>query len=93
MMLEIRPQVMWPDKPLSFVQVPGDGQATHSGGFVNGKMVSIISLFIDKKEALFREFATLSHDQGKGYGTTLLQYVFAYLKPKDIKRVACRTLV
>jgi len=91
--LAIRQKVMWPDKPLSFVEVPGDWEAIHLGGFVNGLLVSVISLFIEKEHAQFRKFATLTAYQGKGYGTTLLQYVFTYLKSNNIKSVTCNARV
>ncbi|WP_234364190.1 GNAT family N-acetyltransferase [Lunatibacter salilacus] len=91
--LEIRREVMWPDKPISFVSVSGDEEATHLGVIVNGVVVSVISLFIQNREAQFRKFATLIPYQRKGHGTTLLQYVFDYLKSKQIKRVTCNARV
>jgi hypothetical protein len=39
LVLEIRQKVMWPDKPLSFVRIPGDEKAIHLGGFANGLLV------------------------------------------------------
>ena len=91
--LEIRREVMWPDKPISFVEVSGDSEAVHLGLFENGTVVSVISLFIENERAQFRKFATLTSFQRKGYGTTLLQYVFEYLKSKQIKRVTCNARV
>ena len=91
--LEIRREVMWPNKPISFVEVPGDTKATHLGVIVNGIVVSVISLFIQNQEAQFRKFATLIHYQRKGYGTTLLKYVFEYLKSKQVTRVTCNARV
>lgn len=93
MVLHIRQKVMWPDKPISFVQVPGDEEAIHLGGFENGTLVSVVSLFIEKEHAQFRKFATLPAYQRKGFGTTLLHYVFNYLKSKRIKRVVCNARV
>lgn len=91
--LEIRREVMWPDKPISFVSVLGDEEAIHLGVIVNGAVVSVISIFIQNQEAQFRKFATLIPYQRKGYGTTLLKYVFEYLKSKQIKRVTCNARV
>ena len=91
--LEIRREVMWPDKPMSFVSVPGDKEAIHFGVLVNDTVVSVISLFIDNNEAQFRKFATVTAYQGKGYGTSLLLYVFDYLKSIHVTRVTCNARV
>ena len=91
--LEIRREVMWPEKAISFVSVPGDEKAIHLGVIVGGVVVSVISLFIQNQEAQFRKFATLNHYQRKGYGTTLLKYVFEYLKSKQVTRVTCNARV
>jgi predicted GNAT family N-acyltransferase len=91
--LEIRREVMWPEKPISFVEVPGDREAVHMGLVENGRVLSVISLFIHDQEAQFRKFATLIPYQRKGYGTTLLRYVFDYLKSKQIIRVTCNARV
>jgi len=53
----------------------------------------VISLFIEKEHAQFRKFATLVAFQGKGYGTTLLEDVFACLKSNNIKCVTCNARV
>ena len=87
--MKVRREVMWPDKPIEFVYVPGDEKAEHLGIYLDESVVSVISLFFDSKEVQFRKFATLTTLQGKGYGTTLLGYVFEYLKSKRICRVTC----
>ncbi|XXG95469.1 hypothetical protein Hte_001733 [Hypoxylon texense] len=74
----LRHAVLWPDKPMSYVQLPDDLKGQHFGAFTNDnpeELVSIISLFIDDSgEARFRKFATASEWQGKGIGTALLKY-------------------
>nr|MBI1230536.1 GNAT family N-acetyltransferase [Cytophagales bacterium] len=87
--LKVRREVMWPDKPIEFVHVPGDEKAEHLGIYLGETVVSVVSLFFDGNEVQFRKFATLTTLQGKGYGTTLLAYVFEYLKSKRIRRVTC----
>ncbi|KAI4862741.1 GCN5-like N-acetyltransferase [Hypoxylon rubiginosum] len=75
----LRHAVLWPDKPMAYVQLPDDLDGQHFGAFTNGspaeELVSIISLFIDDSgEARFRKFATAPDWQGKGTGTALLKY-------------------
>ncbi|KAI1400000.1 GCN5-like N-acetyltransferase [Hypoxylon fuscum] len=84
----LRHAVLWPNKPISYVQLPDDLAAgsQHFGAFVSTnsdnnnrskpyELVGIISLFIDGGEARFRKFATSPAWQGKGVGSALLNYV------------------
>ncbi|RYP56407.1 hypothetical protein DL771_011888 [Monosporascus sp. 5C6A] len=76
----LRHAVLWPHKPMSYVQLPEDAAGQHLGAFVSSddgseELVSIISLFIDGNgEARFRKFATATSWQGKGIGSALLAY-------------------
>ncbi|AYQ35487.1 GNAT family N-acetyltransferase [Runella sp. SP2] len=73
----LRHQVLWPDKPVEFVKVPDDEQGIHLGYFLDEKLVSVISLFIDEhKIARFRKFATHPDIQRKGIGSQLLKATF-----------------
>ena len=46
----IRHQVMWPDKPLKFVELENDSSGIHFGYYVNQSLVAVVSLFIDKSK-------------------------------------------
>ncbi|KAI1380435.1 GCN5-like N-acetyltransferase [Hypoxylon crocopeplum] len=85
----LRHAVLWPNKPLSYAQLPDDIAGQHFGAFAlissdadksdkheSGELVSIISLFIDDESgaARFRKFATSPAWQGKGVGSALLAY-------------------
>ncbi len=73
----LRHQVLWPEKPLDFVKVPEDNHGFHFGYFLDGQLVSVISLFVDDRYmARFRKFATHPDFQRKGIGSLLLQKVF-----------------
>lgn len=85
----IRHAVMWPDKPLSYIQLSEDASGLHFGLFKAEKLISVVSLFIKDSDVQFRKFATLINEQGKGYGTTLLSYVFDYIESEKINRVWC----
>ncbi|WP_128755323.1 hypothetical protein [Aquimarina sediminis] len=47
--LPIRHKVMWPNKPIKYVELPNDESARHFGLFVNKQITSVISLFIENK--------------------------------------------
>ena len=87
--LNIRHTVMWPEKPIDYVMLPDDDKGEHFGYYIDNKLVSVVSLFITKDRAQFRKFATLNDEQGKGYGSILLTYIFEYLKEKNIKYIFC----
>ena len=72
----LRHQVLWPDKPLAYVQLPEDADGHHFGVFEGESLVAVISLFVDARgEARFRKFATHPDFQGQGIGTALLTHV------------------
>lgn len=86
---DLRHRIMWPDRALDYVKLPNDKHGLHYGLFANDKMTSIVSAFITNKEAQFRKFATLNDEQGKGYGTKLLNHLFLELANIEITRVWC----
>jgi GNAT superfamily N-acetyltransferase len=91
--LPIRHQVMWPEKSLDFVKIPGDEFAIHWGGFSEGVLVSVISIFVDGSTAQFRKFATLTTQQGQGLGSQLLQFVIHELKLRGIHSIWCHARI
>ncbi len=91
--LAIRHKVMWPNKPFDFVKLPNDEKGKHFGLFVNGELVSIISLFIDHNEAQFRKFATLNEYQGLGYGTILLKSIVDLVERDGFDKLWCNARV
>lgn len=87
--LEIRQQVLWPGKPLAYVKLPEDDKGLHFGGIAAGRLVSVVSLFVDGRQAQFRKFATLTEEQGKGYGSRLLQHVLEEAARRGAGRIWC----
>jgi len=87
--LPIRHKVMWPNKPIEYVELPNDINGRHFGLFVNGELTSIISLFVENNEVQFRKFATLIEFQGLGYGTVLLKSIIDLMKREGIKKLWC----
>jgi GNAT superfamily N-acetyltransferase len=72
---QIRHEVMWPERDPTFVRIPADAEAKHLGVVMADRVVSVISLFESPEGLQFRKFATLLSEQGKGYGSYLLQHV------------------
>ncbi|WP_074407720.1 MULTISPECIES: GNAT family N-acetyltransferase [Aquimarina] len=91
--LPIRHKVMWPNKPIAYVELPNDKHARHFGLFVNGEITSIISLFVERNEVQFRKFATLIEFQGLGYGTILLKNIIDLIKKEGIKKLWCNARI
>lgn len=74
----LRHAVLWPDQPAAYVQLPDDATGQHFGAFMEGELVSVISLFVDGAgEARFRKFATAPAWQGQGIGSALLAHTIA----------------
>ena len=91
--LPIRHKVMWPNKPIEYVELPNDEKAKHFGLFVNGEVTSIISLFTENNEVQFRKFATLNEFQGLGYGTILLKSIIDLVKKEGVRKLWCNARV
>lgn len=88
-LLEIRHLVLWPDMPREFVKVPEDESGIHFGLYLNGALVSVISLFTEGKNVRFRKFATLPGFQGKGLGSRLLRHAISYARTQGYTRMWC----
>ncbi|AZU61922.1 GNAT family N-acetyltransferase [Neobacillus mesonae] len=86
---EIRHEVMWSDKPFDYIKLEDDDLGIHFGLFKEKMLISVISLFIANEEAQFRKFATLQKEQGKGYGSKLLEAVLEEAKIHGVKRIWC----
>lgn len=80
---------MWPNKDFDYIKLDEDDQGIHYGLFVAEELVSVVSVFIRGDQAQFRKFATLTPHQNKGYGSTLLSYVFEEANRLGIKRIYC----
>ncbi len=86
---DLRHRIMWPNRVIDYVKLPNDRIGVHYGLFANDKLISIISAFIENEEAQFRKFATLNEEQGKGYGTKLLNFLFLELEKEGILKIWC----
>lgn len=86
---QLRKEVMYPDEALSFVQLEEDDKGLHLGVYVRNELIAVVSLFIKHGELQFRKFATKQSEQYKGFGTALLNKVFAIAKEKGCKSVWC----
>jgi GNAT superfamily N-acetyltransferase len=85
----LRHQVLWPDKPLDYVQLPGDPDGYHYGAFQDDRLVAVISLFVEGEEARFRKFATDPAYQRQGIGSALLHYVLAEARRLGATHIWC----
>jgi GNAT superfamily N-acetyltransferase len=86
---ELRHKVMWSDKDFDYIKLVDDDLGLHFGLFKENILISVISLFITKEKCQFRKFATLQQEQGKGYGSTLLDYVIKEAKKSGLRRIWC----
>lgn len=84
----IRQLVMWPNKPIEYCILENDEVGFHYGVYIdNHDPVSVISLFVENGVAQFRKFATRQEEQGKGYGTALLNFAI-----HEAKKQGCHTI-
>lgn len=87
--IDIRHAVMWPDKPREFCHVKGDELALHFGAFIDAKLVSVASLFLDGTHGRLRKFATLEALQGQGIGSKMLVHVMQDAQNRGVTYFRC----
>ena len=86
----LRHAVLWPHKPLAYVQLPEDAAGQHFGAFADGELVAVISLFVGADGvARFRKFATDPAWQGRGVGTALLRHLMAAAQSQGASQLWC----
>lgn len=86
---DLRHRILWPDRPLDYVKLEEDETGRHFGVFVDGRIVSVISLFQQADNARFRKFATDASWQGKGIGSALLQHTIEAAKKAGARGIWC----
>ena len=86
---DLRHRVMWPDQPIAFAILPEDNNGIHFGLWKNEVLISIVSVFLNEKEAQFRKFATERVEQGHGYGSILLKHMIDFVKSKEVELLWC----
>lgn len=85
----LRQKVMWPTKSIEYVKLQEDDQGVHYGGFIENRIISVVSVFYQDKQAQFRKFATCLQQQKHGYGTQLLQYILSEAKDMGVDTIWC----
>jgi len=87
---KIRQEAMWPDKPLSFVQLPEDEKMLHFGFFSDDELLSVVSMLdLGSGVGKIRKLATLPIAQGYGYASELMKTVFIFCKEQEFKIITC----
>lgn len=90
----LRHLVMWPDLPFDFIKLPEDPNGIHFGLFKSEELLSIVSLFqTGEGTAQFRKFATMSAEQGKGYGSKLLAHLIEYAQKQRYHTLWCNARI
>ncbi|WP_087022377.1 GNAT family N-acetyltransferase [Thaumasiovibrio subtropicus] len=89
--VEIRHKVLWPSHNKSSVILEEDALGHHFGAYIDGKLISVASVFICKAQssARLRKFATLPSYQGNGVGSALIHSVLGFLKAKQVAHFWC----
>ena len=85
----LRKKVMWPTKSIEYVKLKDDEQGIHYGGFIENRLIAVVSLFYQDKQVQFRKFATCIEQQKHGYGTQLLQYILLEAKDMGANTIWC----
>lgn len=91
--LEMRREVMYPTFTIEQVKLKDDGEGSHLGLYLDGKLIAVISVFVRNDVMQFRKFATKESYQNKGYGTVLLEHVMKLATDKQCVSIWCNARV
>jgi len=86
---KIRHEVMYPDQPFDMIKLPNDPNGIHFGLYAGAWLTAVVSLFEHGNVYQFRKFATIVKEQGKGYGSQLLEYMIDFCKARGAEKLWC----
>jgi GNAT superfamily N-acetyltransferase len=94
---QITPQLTWrlrrdelyPGEHMFNMEMEEDNHGWHFGGFMDNKLIAVVSLFQKDTDFQFRKFAVQKDYQGKGIGRELLQYITNFAKAEGGTRIWC----
>jgi len=86
---QLRQKVMYPQFNIEQVKVQEDAQGRHFGLFVADELTVVVSLFVKDKALQFRKLATLTHQQGKGYGRQMMAFILDLASAENMETVWC----
>ncbi|MGY4383895.1 putative GNAT family N-acyltransferase [Pedobacter sp. UYP24] len=89
----LRHKVMYPNLPFESIKLKNDSEGIHFGLYANDKLTAVVSIFNDGKIYQFRKLATLTEEQGKGFGSLLLKYVISFVKHDSGEKLWCNARV
>jgi GNAT superfamily N-acetyltransferase len=89
----LRHHILWPEQPLSFVQLPEDSAGHHFGAFTTSTdhpvFVGVISLYMTDSTARFRKMCVLPSHQSQGIGSRLVDHVIRASTEAGMSSVWC----
>jgi len=91
--LELRREVMHPDKNVEFVKLPDDDMGLHIGVYEKDILVSVMSIFLHGRDVQYRKLATKEEERGKGFASALMQWLIDYANDLKLDRLWCNARI
>lgn len=85
----IRQQVLYPQKDLDSVKLEDDANGMHFALFAGNELKSVVSVFVGDKRLQFRKLATITNQQGQGYGSEMIRYIIDFAVRESISVIWC----
>ncbi len=89
----IRHEVMYPNLPFGSIKLTTDPEGIHFGLYTDDALTTVASLFYVNKIYQFRKLATLIDQQGKGYGSMMVQYLINFVINEKAETLWCNARV
>lgn len=87
--LAFRQSMLWPDKPLSHVMVPGDDTALHVGAFDKTTLIGVGSFFPAAPRVQLRKLAVAPAYRTAGIGSQLVLFGARVMKNDGFHELWC----
>lgn len=87
--LPFRQAMLWPDRPITHVMVPGDDTALHLGAYDGPKLIAVGSFYPDATQARLRKLAVMPAYRGSGLGSNLVLHGVGLMRDKGLQQLWC----
>lgn len=89
----LRNKILYPDSAYEDMAMEEDDHGIHFGGFLNNRLIAVVSLFQKGTDFQFRKFAVDESLQRQGIGRQVLDYITMFSEQEGGTRLWCNARI
>lgn len=86
---QLRRDILYPNQQKHEMEMEEDNHGYHFGGFMDNRLIAVVSLFKHEHDWQLRKFAVADTMQNQGIGTLLLNYITVFVENEGGKHLWC----